>query len=115
MQRPLHLRATLDKHTPAVADLDVVDASYTVFLRLAPPEVHYGKLTITGTKGLTVYVGPEEVGNVPVRDVRAKAGEQTIVVLDEATGVRAEATLTIEKDKTTARKATLANGQVKLE
>lgn len=112
---PVHLRATLDKYTAALADLDVKDAFYTLYLRLTPPVVEYGALSVTGTKGLTVYLGPEEVGNVPLKDAKAKVGEHALVILDEKTNVRVEATVVIEKDKTAVRKATLTGTSIKLE
>ncbi|MEZ4475252.1 MAG: PEGA domain-containing protein [bacterium] len=115
IDHPLHLRATLDRHSPAVADLDVKDPAYTLYLRLAPPVVHYGTLSVSGTKGLTVYVGPEEVGTVPFKDVRLKAGDHEMVIVDNKTGKRFEGRLTIEKDKNATRKATSDEAQVRVE
>ena len=115
IDHPLHLRASLDRHSPALANLDVKDPAYTLYLRLAPPVVQYGALSVAGTKGLTVYVGPEEVGKTPVKDARVKAGEHDLVIVDEATGKRFEGKITIEKDKTASRKATSADGRVTVE
>ncbi|MCB9537781.1 MAG: PEGA domain-containing protein [Myxococcales bacterium] len=107
IDRPLHLRAEAERHAPAEAFLDVREPFYTLYLRLPAPEAFHGKLSIIGAKGLTVFVGSEEVGATPVRDYELTEGDHTIVVFDEKSRVRKTFDVRIDRNKTLEKSVVL--------
>jgi serine/threonine protein kinase len=106
----LRLRAELNGYGTAERDLDLKMAYYTVYLRLVPPEKHYGTLSLNGAPKVMVYVGSQELGETPLRKVRVPAGELVLVMVDAATGKRSEATVKVEKNGGVERKVVLVDG-----
>ncbi len=100
---PLRLRAELPGYVVAERDVDLRDAYYTVHLRLAEAEKFYGALDLDGPAGLTVYVGPKEIGKTPLKDAKLPEGEHQVVVFDEKTRARGEVAIRIERDQKVVR------------
>ncbi len=96
----VHVRAAKRGLEPAETMLDVRDPYYTVYLRLPEPETFHGKLSLLGTRGLTVYVGSEEVGKTPIRNHELPTGAHEVVVVDEKTRKRATLTAEIRRNET---------------
>ncbi|MCK6572978.1 PEGA domain-containing protein, partial [Myxococcota bacterium] len=106
----LRLRAELAGFGTAERDLDLKLAYYTVYLRLTPPEKHYGTLTLGGAPKVMVYLGAQELGETPLRKVRIPSGEQVLVMVDGTSGRRAEATVKVEKNGALERKVVVVDG-----
>lgn len=115
IDEPLSLQATKAKHAPASVDLDVQDPFYTVYLRLKPPVVHYGAFSLSGSRGLTVYVGSEELGKSPIRNEKLKAGTHKLTVVDEESGTRHVSQIVIDKDQTLGLKVAFKDGKIRIE
>jgi hypothetical protein len=114
MGRPLSVQATKPKHAPALVDLDIKDPFYTVYTRLVPPTVHYGTLSVSGSKGLTVYVGSEELGTVPIRKEKQKAGTHKLVIVDTESRAKLSTQVTVAKNQDSVLKVELSNGKITL-
>jgi serine/threonine-protein kinase len=105
--RPLdghtRLRASLPGYPDVEADVDLKQPYYTLYLRFPPKKAAFGQLSLGGVAGLTVYVGPEEVGVTPLKALKVEAGEHDVVLVEQATGARVEAKVRIDADKVVTR------------
>jgi serine/threonine-protein kinase len=106
--QPLRLHAEAAGYQPADADLDLRESFYTVYVRLPESEKFYGALSVQGPPGLTVYVGPKEMGKTPLKDVRLPEGDHDVVVFDEKTRDRQEGKVHIDRDKTLVKTVVVA-------
>lgn len=100
---PLVLQGSASRYGNDEAVLDVKDPSYTIMMRLPPPKKVYGKLSLTGPKGLSVYLDSEEQDALPLREVELLAGEHDLVVVDPQTRARGTAKIKIGEDETVSR------------
>lgn len=100
---PLVLQGSATKYADERAMIDVKDPYYTVHLRLSPPVVEYGKISLKGPRSLTVYLDGDELDSMPIRNLEVPVGTHELVVVDTKTRTRAKESLTIVKGETTSR------------
>lgn len=100
---PLTLQLSADRFGTEKVQLDVSDATYTVMLRLPPPKEAFGALSLSGPKGLTVYLDGEEQDALPLRKVKVRAGERNLVVVDPETRARATLKLKVGEEEEVSR------------
>lgn len=100
---PLAMQVSADRFGTEKVQLDVTDATYTVMLRLPPPKEAFGALSLSGPKGLTVYLDGEEQDALPLRKVKVRAGERNLVVVDPETRARATLKLKVGEEEEVSR------------
>lgn len=101
---PLQLVGKAPKYANERALIDVKDPYYTVHLRLSPPVVEYGKLSLKGPRALTVYLDGDELDSMPIRNLEVPVGTHELVVVDAKTRARAKVEVIIAKGETVSRK-----------
>lgn len=106
----VRLRAELTGKGDAVSDLDLKLPYYTVFMRLNTPQETFGTLTVLGAPGITIYAGTQELGVTPLKKAKVPTGEQSLVLLDMASGKRSEAKVQVVQDKDLEKKVVLTDG-----
>jgi len=99
------LRASLPGYPDVEADVDLKQPYYTLYLRFPAKKAAFGQLSVGGVAGLTVYVGPDEVGVTPLKALKLEAGEHDVVLMEPATGARVEAKVRVDADKVVTRTA----------
>lgn len=113
---PLVLQGSASRFGTDDAYIDVKDPTYTLMMRLPPPKRVYGKMSLSGPKGLTVYLDGDEQDALPLREVELIAGEHDLVVVDPATRARATAKVTIGEGESVTRKISRTDdGRIVLE
>ncbi|MCA9541227.1 MAG: PEGA domain-containing protein [Myxococcales bacterium] len=100
----LNLVAKAPGHGDAQVALDIKDPYYTLVLRLPPPVIEYGTLSLEGPKDLTVYLDSEELDPLPLKARQVKAGEHDVVVVDAATRAKVNTKIAVGKDQSVTRK-----------
>jgi tRNA A-37 threonylcarbamoyl transferase component Bud32 len=115
LDRPIRVRAEKDGFEPTEADLDVRGPYYTVTIRLPEIEKGNGTLALNGPRGLTVYVGPNEIGKLPVKGHALTEGDHDIVVFDEKSRARTQFTVKIRTDQTTEKTIALEEGKLSVQ
>ena len=108
----VHLRATLVRHEPDEALFEIDGPEYTVYLRLAPPQLSYGSVTITGSKKLTVYVDSSELDPLPVKKLKLSTGTHRLTVMDPESRKRKRGEFTVVKDQTVEKSVELVDGEI---
>ena len=99
INQPIYLRASAPNRPQVFYALDVRDVYNNVHLRMEEPKKFTGQFSLAGVKDITVYVGPEELGKTPLKDIKLEAGTHPIVLVDESTGQRFDSNITVEQDK----------------
>jgi hypothetical protein len=108
----VHLQATLLRHQPDEAVFEIDGPEYTVYMRLKPPELSFGSVTITGSKKLTVYVDSSELDPLPVKKLKLSTGTHRLTVMDPETRKRARAEFTVVKDMNVEKTVELVDGRI---
>ncbi len=96
----VHLRAVKKGLEPAETTVDVRDPYYTVYLRLPEPERFHGKLSLLGTRGVTVYIGSDEIGQTPIQNHTLPTGKHEVVLMHEKTRKRKTIEVEIRRNET---------------
>lgn len=96
----VHLRAEKKGLEPAETMVDVRDPYYTVYLRLPEPQRFTGKLSLLGSRGVTVYIGSDEIGQTPIRNHELTTGKHEVVLMDEKTRRRKTIEVEIRRNAT---------------
>ena len=81
-------------------------------MRLKPPELTYGSVTITGSKKLTVYLDSSELDPLPVKKLKLSTGTHRLTVMDPVSRKRARAEFTVVKDMTVEKTVELNDGEI---
>ena len=110
--RLIHLKGTLLRHEPDEAVFEIDGPEYTVYMRLKPPELSYGSVTITGSKKLTVYVDSSELDPLPVKKLKLSTGTHRLTVMDPETRQRVRAEFTVVKEMTVEKTVELVDGRI---
>jgi len=108
----VHLQATLLRHDPDEALFEIDGPEYTIYMRLKPPELTYGSVTITGSKKLTVYLDSSELDPLPVKKLKLSTGTHRLTVMDPVSRKRARAEFTVVKDMTVEKTVELIDGEI---
>ena len=94
------LRGSLAGHTPTERRFDLVTTDYTVKLHLDTPTPSYGFVTVQGPRGLSVYLGSEELDRLPLQKRRLKTGNHRLTVVDQKNRKRQVHNFTVSADAT---------------
>jgi hypothetical protein len=108
----VHLRATAARHDPVDHVFEVDGPEYTVLLRLKPPKLSYGALTVTGDKRLIVYVDSSELDALPIKKLKLPTGTHRLVVMEPESRKRARAEFTVTANTTVRKKIELVDGEI---
>ena len=108
----VHVRAEKGGFEPAETMIDVRDPYYTVYLRLPEPQKFHGKLSLLGTRGVTVYVGSEEIGQTPVRNHELTTGEHEVVLVHDKTRKRRTLKVVVKRNETVEKSVVVDEGGI---
>ncbi len=106
-----HLAISAPEHATRSLWLDVLDADYTLQLKLKAGEKRYGTLTLKGPRSIEVYLDSNQQDPLPLKAKKITAGQHVIVVMDPETRSRAKFEISVEADEKAAYVIEYADGQ----